>query len=215
MKVLIISGGSVELSFAAAFLEKYKYDKLFAVDRGIETVIKLNVKPDLLLGDFDSANSFILDEYINNNHIEVVRHNPIKDATDTELAIDKAIEAGAEEIYILGATGTRIDHMLGNIHCLYKALINGVKCVLWDSHNRIELINAPIQIYKNNMYGKYVSFIPFNGVVRDLTLKGFKYNLDKHTLEHGTSIGVSNEVTETIAYVDFTSGILIYFQTRD
>ena len=215
MKVLIITGGSVELSFAAAFLEKYKYDKLFAVDKGIETIVKFGVKPDLLLGDFDSADSVILEEYINNNHIEVVRHNPIKDATDTELAIDKAIEAGADEIYILGATGTRIDHMLGNIHCLYKALSDGVKCVLWDSHNRIELINAPIQIYKNNMYGRYVSFIPFNGVVSDLTLKGFKYNLDKYTLECGTSIGVSNEVTEPEALVDFKSGILIYLETRD
>ncbi len=215
MKVLIISGGSVELTFAAAFLEKYKYDKLFAVDKGLETVIKLGAAPDLLLGDFDSANSVVLEEYIKNNHIEVVRHNPIKDATDTELAIDKAMELGAQEIYILGATGSRIDHMLGNIHCLYKALINGVKCVLWDNHNRIELINSPIQINKNNMYGKYVSFIPFNGVVCDLTLKGFKYNLDKYRLEYGTSIGVSNEVTEQIASVKFSSGILIYFQTRD
>ncbi len=215
MKVLIITGGSVEVSFAAAFLEKYKYDKLYAVDKGIETISRLDIKPDLLLGDFDSVASVVLDEYIRDNDIKVVRHNPIKDATDTELAIDKAIEAGADEIYILGATGTRIDHMLGNIHCLYKALSNGVKCVLWDSHNRIELIDAPIQIVKNDMFGKYVSFIPFGNTVEELTLRGFKYNLDKYTLEYGTSIGVSNEVTKDTASVDFSRGILIYFQTRD
>lgn len=205
----------MELTFAAAFLEKYKYDMLFAVDKGIETVIKLGAEPDLLLGDFDSADSVILEEYFKNNDIETVRYNPEKDATDTELAVDKAISAGADEIYILGATGTRIDHMIGNIHSLYKALSNGVKCVLWDSHNRIELLNSSIQIKKNNMFGRYVSFVPFNGAVTGLTLKGFKYRLDKYRLEYGTSIGISNEVRDETACVDFTSGILIYFETRD
>lgn len=215
VKVLIITGGSVEISFAAAFFKEYRYDLLIAVDKGIESAAGLGVKPDMLIGDFDSADAAYINKYASDKDIKVIRHNPVKDATDTELALDTAIDMGAEEITILGAVGTRIDHVLGNIHCLYKALIKNIKCVIWDEHNRIELVNSPLKILKNEMYGRYVSFLPFTDSVEGLSLKGFKYNLDGYTLNYGTSIGVSNEVEEDTAYVDFTSGILIYLQTKD
>ncbi len=38
-----------------------------------------------------------------------------KDDTDTEYAIQEAIRRGAMEIVVIGATGTRSDHVLGNI----------------------------------------------------------------------------------------------------
>lgn len=215
MKILIITGGSVELSFAAAFLKEYRYDLLIAVDKGIESVAELGIKPDLLIGDFDSADAAYIKRYEADKDIRVIRHNPVKDASDTELAIDTAIESGAEEIAMLGATGTRLDHVVGNIHCLYKALIRGIRCVIWDRHNRIELINSPLKILKSDMYGRYVSFMPYTDSVKRLTLKGFKYNLDDFTLNYGTSLCVSNEVEDDAAYVGFESGILIYFQTKD
>ena len=215
MKILIITGGSVEISFAAAFLKKYRYDILIAVDKGVESMTELGVRPDMLIGDFDSADTVFINKYMADKDIKIIRHNPVKDATDTELALDTAIDMDAEEIAILGAVGTRVDHVLGNIHCLYKALIKDIKCVLWDEHNRIELIKSPLKILKNEMYGRYVSFLPFTDSVEELNLKGFKYNLDGYTLKYGTSIGVSNEVKEDAAYVDFKSGILIYLQTKD
>lgn len=215
MKILIITGGSVEISFAAAFLKEYKYDMLMAVDRGIESFARLNIIPDMLIGDFDSADKDMIAPFLDDREVDVIRHKPEKDETDTELAIDKAIELKASEIDILGASGTRLDHTIGNIHCLYRALVNGVKCVIWDEHNRIELIDSYLCINKKDMYGKYVSFIPFTNTVTGLTLKGFKYNLDKYTLEYGKSIGISNEISDEKAYVELDSGILIYFQTKD
>ena len=215
MKILIITGGSVEISFAAAFLKEYRYDLLIAVDKGVESMSELGVRPDMLIGDFDSADTVFINRYTMDKDIKVIRHNPIKNATDTELAVDTAIDMGAEEIAILGAIGTRLDHVLGNIHCLYKAFIKDIKCVIWDEHNRVELIKSPYKIFKSEMYGNFVSFIPFTDSVNGLNLKGFKYNLDGYTLNYGTSIGISNEVKEDAAYVDFESGILIYLQSKD
>ena len=74
--------------------------------------------PDWIIGDFDSASSEALDYFGGQPDISWIRLNPVKDDTDTESAIRKAIALGAEKITLLGATGTRIDHLLGNIELL-------------------------------------------------------------------------------------------------
>ena len=215
MKSLIITGGSVEISFAAAFLKAADYDIIIAADKGIETLSALKIRPDYIVGDFDSANDNILDSYSDDKRITIIRHSPIKDATDTELAIDIALKEAADRIDILGATGGRIDHLFGNIHCMYKALVRGAVCVIWDKNNRIELVDKPFVIEKDKMSGRFVSFVPFMSDVKGLCLKGFKYNLENFTLKGGASLGISNEVVEDRACVDFKSGVMIYFQTRD
>ena len=215
MNALIITGGSVEISFSAAFLKAADYDIIIAADKGIEALSVLKIRPDYIVGDFDSANDKILEKYSEDKRITIIKHNPIKDATDTELAIDIAIKKKADRIDILGATGSRIDHLLGNIHCMYKALVNGAVCVIWDKNNRIELVDKPFIIEKDKMFGRFVSFVPFMSDVKGLCLKGFKYNLENFTLKGGASLGISNEVVEDRACVDFKSGVMIYFQTRD
>lgn len=67
---------------------------------------------DYIVGDFDSLPGEILERYRQEGEIPIRTYNPVKDATDTKIALDKALEEGSTEIWILGATGTRIDHVV-------------------------------------------------------------------------------------------------------
>lgn len=113
MNVAIVSGGNPP---SEKLLKKYisEVEFIIAADKGSECLYKYNIIPDLLLGDFDSAKKEILDN-MKLKVKEVLEFQPEKDYTDTEIAVMEAIKRGAEKIYLFGATGTRMDHTLGNI----------------------------------------------------------------------------------------------------
>lgn len=138
-----------------------------------------------------------------------------KDDTDTEYAIREAIRRGAMEIVVIGATGTRIDHVLGNISLLGIGLEEQIKISLVDEHNRIRMINQPLTIRKAEQYGKYVSLIPFSEKVSGVTLRGLKYPLTDYTMGGFNSLGISNEIVSDEATISFSSGELIVIESKD
>ena len=91
------------------------------------------IQPDLILGDFDSVDDASY-TYFKETCPERMEQFPThKDETDTELALLRAIAAGADAVTMIGATGTRIDHLLGNIQMLKLALDRGVSCQIVDA----------------------------------------------------------------------------------
>ena len=216
MKYLIFTGGTIQDSFARAYYESHSYDCVLAADHGIEAADRLGIPVQILLGDFDSADPTVLAAWMERPGLTIVQHNPIKDNTDTELAILYAVEHGATHIDILGCTGTRMDHFLGTVESLYGALEAGVDCVLVDANNRIRLL-APgtHRICREDAFGKYLSLIPFGGAVEKLTLWGVKYPLTDYKMIPGNSLGISNEITGTVAEITFSDGILIEVQSED
>ena len=110
-----------------------------------------HILPDIIVGDFDSVNPDTLEYFHDKEQIEVCMLNPEKDDTDTEYAIREAIRRGAMEIVVIGATGTRIDHVLGNISLLGIGLEEQIKISLVDEHNRIRMINQPLTIRKKRI----------------------------------------------------------------
>ena len=127
----------------------------------------------------------------------------------------KAIALGAEKITLLGATGTRIDHLLGNIELLGIGLQNHIPIQIVDERNRIRMIGAGITIEKEKQFGKFVSLIPYTNIVKGLTLTGFKYPLDHYDFRGFCSLGVSNEIIAESAQITFENGILIVIEARD
>ncbi|MGN0355915.1 MAG: thiamine diphosphokinase [Muricoprocola sp.] len=214
MKTVIISGGNIEYDFALGFLEKEAYDYLLVVDKGMEFALKAGLVPDEILGDFDSVDPKV-GQYYKKQGIPVSEYNPVKDYTDMELALRTAIERGSTEIVVLGATGTRMDHVLGSISNLTVPLENQVECCLIDSHNRIRMTDHNLTIRKEEQYGKYVSLLAFGGEVANLELKGFYYEVEGFTLRPDTSRGISNEIAGTSAEIRFDSGRLIVIESRD
>ena len=175
-----------------------------------------HLTPDLIVGDFDSVSSEALAYYQSTGKVEIITLNPIKDDTDTEFAIRTAIEKGATSITLLGATGTRLDHVLGNIELLGIGLEKGVEMELVDSHNRIRMVSGGTLAFgKDAQFGNYVSLIPFTKQVTGVTLEGFKYPLSDYTLEKFHSLGISNEIVEEQAKIRFSEGILLVIESRD
>ena len=61
--------------------------------------------PTHIVGDFDSAGETEYEYFQKNTDVPIKRLNPVKDYTDTDVALRLALELGAEEITILGGTG--------------------------------------------------------------------------------------------------------------
>jgi Thiamine pyrophosphokinase len=86
---------------------------------------------------------------------------------------------------------------------------------LLDSNNKIYLKKQSFTIKKEEQYGDYVSLLPFCEKVTGLTLKGFKYPLNNITYMTGSSLGISNVITEKIGVIEISDGILLVNETRD
>lgn len=213
--VVIVSGGKIEDFFVTKWITEQRPDEIIAVDSGMEYFRRAGRKPDLILGDFDSVSEETFAYFEKQEGITWKRLNPVKDDTDTEFAIRYAIEEGAEQIVLLGATGSRLDHVLGNIELLGIGLETGVEIFLVDTHNRIRMIKSGIQLKKEEQFGKYVSLIPYSGEVKHLYLKGFKYPLEDAVLKGFCSLGVSNEITADVAEISFEEGILLVVESKD
>lgn len=215
MRALIISGGTIENDFALSFIKEYQPEYIVAADHGLLFCLENDLKADMVVGDFDSAPAGVLEQYTGKYQVPVRRFNPVKDATDTEIAVRQVVEAGASEAVLLGTIGTRLDHTIGNMQCLHILLDAGIQAYILDSHNRISLHREDFSIRKEDQFGQYVSFLPAGDVVEELTLTGFKYLLTKHRVTNTDSLCISNEITEEEALVSFTGGQLYMIQSRD
>ncbi len=221
MRAVIVSGGSVDEAFTLEFLQQNRYDMMLAADSGMDFLYRNGIVPDVIAGDFDSVSAEAYEYFIRPLETEelavaeILRLNPMKDDTDTEFVIREAIRRGAKEITLLGATGTRLDHVLANVHLLGIGLQEAVEIELLDAHNRIRMITGEVKITKQEQFGKYVSLLPFDGAAKGVTLKGFKYPLTDDTIKSVSSIGISNEIEEETAIVSVREGILLMIEARD
>lgn len=214
-RCLIITGGKLDMSFAGLFLEHERFQKIIAVDAGLEAVKALGLEPDMIVGDFDTVRPEILAYYRKKEHIVWDAHQPEKDETDTELALLKAQATGCDQILILGATGGRMDHMIGNLHLLYPCLQKGIEAYILDSGNRIYLIDGNRTFHRDSLWGNYISFLPLTEEVKGITLTGFKYPLFEKDIQIGSSLCISNELREDEGSITFTDGVLIVVESHD
>lgn len=229
MKVVIISGGHTEDDFALEWLQENKYELLIAADSGMEFLFRNQLVPDVIAGDFDSVGQEAYEHFVGegmedascegtwkkDKKPEILRLNPIKDDTDTEFVIREAIRRGATSITVLGGTGTRLDHVMGNVHLLGIGLGCNVEIELVDAHNRVRMISSELVLEREKQFGDFVSILPFAGDAKGVTLKGFKYPLDKAVVKSFSSLGISNEIVEDKAVVQVEDGVLLVIESRD
>lgn len=212
MKTLIVSGGNKPND---EILELYIKDSDFiiGVDGGCRCLLDKNIMPNYIVGDFDS-----LDEE-DVNYLEKCgsirrQYSSDKDFTDSEIAVNLALENNSSSIIFLGATGTRFDHTLANIGLMFKAKLKGVDLSIIDNTNKIFMIDSSTVIERNNDY-KYISFLAFKSDVVNLDIKGAKYELNGFSLRVGDGRTVSNEFLDDEIVIKFDSGILIVIYSKD
>lgn len=214
-KTLILTGGHIDLTFAKHYISNFKFDYIICADHGLVAAHSLGITPNAIVGDFDSTDVSVLDQYKHNSDIFIRTYQPEKDYTDTEIALDMAIEVKSTEITLLGATGSRIDHMLGNIGLLIKCLKENITAHIVDKNNKLYVINMETILKKDNMYGDYVSLIPMTDEVLGVSLQGFKYPLNNHRLVKEETLSISNEVIEEEARITMSSGVLLVVESQD
>lgn len=214
-KTLIVTGGTIDQSFACSYVKQHEFNYFIAADSGIRFFADSGIRPDEVLGDFDSADPAQLRQFEQDTRIIFHKYQPEKDAVDTELALHLAMERGSSDIHILGGTGTRLDHVLGTVRLMGFAMERGIPCFMADAHNRVRLIQERTVLKKAQQYGKYVSLIPLTTEVAGVTLTGFKYPLSEYTLGGFQSLAVSNEIVEDEAVIGLRKGILILVESLD
>ena len=211
-KAVIVSGGKFENSEFYREILRGKY--IICADGGIYLLQKLNIKPDMFLGDFDSCN---FDEIEKSGFLDeckdIKKFKIEKNATDTHIAVDFAVEKGFRDITLIGALGGRIDHSLANIMLLKYMLEKGVKGPVLNEKNKVFLPDKSIKIPPE--HGRRLSLVPLTENVCGVTLKGLKYPLCDFTLTMGDSIGISNEFTDTDAEIIFEKGLLLVITSED
>lgn len=219
---IIVSGGSIDEAFALDFLRKNitaaapEKVLLAAADSGYAFFKRVGITPDLAVGDFDSLSLEGRRALDAEQHTEVIRLKPEKDDSDTQSTLNTVIRRGSKEIAILGATGTRLDHMLANLGLLLLGAEQNADITIVDAHNYMKLIPSGTVLHRDEQFGKYVSFFPLGGDVTGLTLRGFKYALDGYHLRtRDSGLTVSNEILEEKAMVTYESGTLLMIMSRD
>lgn len=208
----IITGGTVAESLLKEWLEKKVYAVVIAVDGGLAVAHRLAVIPDYIVGDFDTVSANLLEQY---EEKRILRHPPEKDETDTELAIETAIREGCTKIDFFGATGSRLDHSLANIFLLERLLSSGIEGAVLNDSNKLYLKDSSFQIKKKEVYGDFFSLLPLSKTVERVTLTGFKYPVNNRTFHRECTLGISNEIIDEEASVEFAEGIFIVVESRD
>lgn len=211
MKAVIFGNGIIEdYSYYADYIKDADY--IICADGGAYHAKRLGLKPDVLLGDFDSLGRDDFSYFVNMG-IEVLKFPVQKDMTDTELAIEHAAEKGCDAVVLIGALGSRADHSLANIMLLKKMLDMGIKGMIVDENNEIMLINDRIVLEENGFSN--VSLIPITEKVEGVTTSGLYYPLDGATINMGSTWGISNKFVSGRAEVSITKGLMLVVKSRD
>ena len=211
----IFTGGQVYAdSMASLGLERSDGDLVIAADSGYLTAKKLGVKPDLLLGDLDSLDQSQLDA----GELDALEKKivpPIKDDTDTQLAVDTAILRGADEIVIIGGLGGRLDHTLSSVFLLETIAERGVRCMMTDGRNRVRVMRGGETLRVMRSAYRYLSLISLCDVCTGVYIRGVFYPLDNVELSRKYSYAVSNEITADQAEISLGSGVMLVIESRD
>ena len=214
-KTVIVSGGMLEEDFVLTILKSEETEFVIGVDKGLEFLYKHEIKPDYIVGDFDSVSRELVDYYREELNVPIREFNPVKDASDTEIALRLCLGLNRKSILILGGTGNRIDHLWANVQCLQIALQAGADARIVDSHNQIRLLDSDITLKKSEAFGPYFSLFPLEMPVDELSIRGAKYPLQNHFLKPSDSLCVSNEFAEDEVTISFVYGKVILMETRD
>lgn len=180
------------------------------LDSAIHRVLDLNIKVDVLLGDFDrdfDAESIRKEQY----PIEIV-YTPDQDKTDLEKAFEYLIKRGFPAVNVVWATGRRADHTITNITNIVR-FREQLKIVIIDDYSKIFLL--PKIYEKWYPKGTPISLIPV-GTASEITTQNLKYTLDNESLTIGYRTGSSNEVAEDgMVKITYQEGDLLMMECSD
>ena len=181
-------------------------DYVIFCDSGLKHLSSLQVKPSLIVGDFDSHENPHLDT-------ETIVLPCEKDDTDTVYAMKEAIKRGFDTFLLIGVVGGRLDHTLGNISMLLYLDSHGCKGTIIDDYSEMEIISSA-PAYIEDKY-EFFSLLNITGCAKGITIQNAKYPLDDGEITCEYQYGVSNEVLPgKTAIVSVREGKLLLIKDR-
>ncbi len=207
MSVCVIVGGA-EIKKYDEIKEYLSADDFYIFcDCGLSHQEKLGVKPDLIVGDFDSHKKPDTD-------IETIVLPCEKDDTDTVFAIKEAIKRGYKNFILIGVVGGRFDHTLGNISILMMLENQGLKGKIIDDFSEMEIVSRTTAFVEDKFI--YFSLLNVSGRAEGVTIKNAKYPLENAQIKSDYPIGVSNEVIKgKTAEISVENGQLLLIKIRE
>ena len=199
MVALIVSGGDY------APLPDLSFDYVIACDRGYLHARRMNIRPDLILGDFDSAP-------VPDTGIPVERHPAHKDDTDTMLAVKKALEAGCSEVIIACAFGGRLDHTLANIQAGACAAEHGAAARLCGAESEAWVFRNQTMCFPCRTGFSFSVFSISD--TSSVTITGAEYECANLLIRNTFPIGISNEWKADRITVTGKNGIIMVMESR-
>ncbi|WP_409305378.1 thiamine diphosphokinase [Peribacillus sp. SCS-155] len=188
------------------------------VDRGVHTLLKFGIVPMAAFGDFDSVSESELIEI--QKKLQKLHIFPSeKNETDLEIAFNWALTQKPRTINIYGATGGRIDHLMGNIQLLaandFLEREERPEVYIIDNKNKLTVLPPGSYDVKQEPGMKYISFVPVTEEVKGLTLTGFKYPLENSHIKRGSTLCISNELISDYGNFSYSDGILMVISSSD
>ena len=206
----IFAGG--ELGNIADYWFPNHHGYVICADSGYKHAKKLKIKPDVIVGDFDSYGGELPKD------CEIIRTVPEKDDTDTLMAVKIAIERGYDLIYLYGALGgERFDHAFANIQTMLYAREHGANIIiLGNGFIGIQGAEEGEAMYcdERDRWGcRYLSVFALTETVKIKSFRGVKYPLENYEMKASYPIGVSNEIIGGQAYLEIESGLALIIQS--
>jgi thiamine pyrophosphokinase len=206
--LIIANGASCSFELLGQLLEWSPV--VVVLDNAIDRVLQLDIKVDVLLGDFDG--DFDPEIYKEKQYPLEIVHGPNQEKTDLEKALDYLVEKGHKAVNIVWATGKRADHTLANITSIVSYR-DKIKIVIIDDHSKIFLL--PKRFEKWYTANTPISLIPV-GKVTGITSQNLFYSLQNDDLILGYRLGNSNHVAQDgIVTITHETGDLLLLECID
>lgn len=187
---------------------------VIAADGGALKAQAIDFAPSVVVGDADSLDPAQV-EQLRAAGTEVVIHPTDKDESDTELALNEALNRGATRVVIIGAFGgKRLEHTLANILLLASERLMGRDICLADGASTLRVMHNGETLEIQGAPSDYVSLLPLTWRVVGVTTDGLRYALGNEMLEQGPARGLSNELTAGTATIEIGEGRLAVVHTR-
>ncbi len=184
-RCVIVGGAPIERYDRIKTYLDAESDYYVFCDCGLWHAEPLGIRPELIVGDFDSHKRPDTDT-------ETIVLPTEKDDTDTAHAFEEAVRRGYREFLLIGMTGRRLDHTLGNVYLLVHAFELGLKAMIVDDCSEISVVGAEPVVIDDSM--PYFSLINVTGRARGIYIEGAKYPLDGAEIRYDCQYGISNEV---------------------
>jgi thiamine pyrophosphokinase len=204
---ILVGAAEVDVSYLKRAVQNY-CPTLIAVDKGYATLQAAGIKPDFVVGDFDSLGFVPQDGALTQLPCD-------KDMSDMEYALDYAFSQGATEVVLFGALGGRTDHALGNLELCGRFAERGLQVSAVGTREYAVFLAGPTSFDLPPSKGLTISLFSLTRECTGVYARGFKWPLENAALLCGSTLGLSNVCESEKAQVAFEKGTLALFVNLD